>query len=641
MEMLRSVMLRNPDFVTLWSLWEPNALDERDNQLKNRRDLGTDATGLFTPLWYWAGDKVQLDIPDAAKAFEEDFYAVAKKTKTEFITEPYLYPIEGKEVLMLTVAVPILEGDKVLGVVGIDILLDSLQKILGDIQLYETGFGRLISNKGIVVTHKFPDRIGQIAPEWKDQDPQLLEVLKTGKSTIFESISVATGQLSLKAYVPVFFGDSPLPWVFGTVVPPSEVYAGTWNVILLNIVILIGGTLLVILVIWLLVSTFLSPLVKAKDALANVAKGEGDLTQELMVRSQDEVGLISTHFNTFTSALSGIIRTIRGSVDNLKMVGNGLASNMEETSASVYQINANIDSVKLQILGQSAGVSEVSATMEQIARNIDSLNSSIDRQGQSLDTSSSSIEEMVANIQSVTRNIDSSLKDVRELFQESERGYGQISEVTKAIQEVAAHSQGVLDANKVIQTIASQTNLLAMNAAIEAAHAGDAGRGFAVVADEIRKLAENSATQSKTITQVLKTLKTLIDGVVTRIIEAGNSFEVMRKSVQLVTHRQEEIKSSMEEQTHGSHQVLEALEQLRQISQEVQAGSSEMKLGSQSVVQEMQHLVAVTQDLQSNMEEMSRGTEEINEAISAVVKLTVENSTGISKVEEQTLRFKV
>jgi methyl-accepting chemotaxis protein len=640
---LFALLEKNPDALAVWTLWEPDALDGLDARYVNDSLSGSDGRGIFTPLIYREEDGLALTepAPDGWAAYGEPFYTGAKESLREHVTEPYFYPVDGVDVLMISLVAPIIRDGEFLGVLGMDILPDQLQQRLGELKLYESGFGRLIAHSGTVVTHPYVERIGETAPEWKNPPPEIEPVIQNNEINTFRSVSLATGQESMKTFVPVFFGESVDPWYFGTVVPPDEVYRFTTTTIQTYVISMGLGVLVIILVLWLLVRSFLKPLKKAADALADVAQGEGDLTRLLTVSSQDEVGQLSRHFNTFITSLSGIIASIKGVLWNLKNSGESLSANMEQTGAAVYQINTNIESVKEQIINQSAGVTEVSSTIEEIVRNVESLNGLISRQGRSLEDSAASTEEMVANIQSVTRNVESNLEEVFKLHSESEKGYGQLQEVTEVIRSVADQSEGLLEANKVIQGISAQTNLLAMNAAIEAAHAGDAGRGFAVVADEIRKLAESSASQTKNISQVLGALKKLIDSVVNQILDAGRSFEVVRHSVQSVTQRQEQIKSSMEEQSAGSSQVLGNLEELRNITSEVQTGSNEMTSGSQAILKEMQHLMRITQEIQGSMEEMTRGTEEINSAVASVVNLTQDNARGIAEMEQEVGKFTI
>jgi methyl-accepting chemotaxis protein len=248
---------------------------------------------------------------------------------------------------------------------------------------------------------------------------------------------------------------------------------------------------------------------------------------------------------------------------------------------------------------------------------------------------------MLANIQSVTQTLVRNAENVHSLANASEVGRSGLQEVAVDIQEIARESEGLLEINAVMENIASQTNLLSMNAAIEAAHAGEAGKGFAVVADEIRKLAESSSEQSKTIGTVLKKIKDSIDKITKSTDSVLNKFEAIDSGVRTVADQEENIRNAMEEQGQGSQQILEAIGQLNEVTQLVKSGSEEMLEGSQQVIGEGRNLESMTQEITNGMNEMSAGAEQINVAVGEVNEISGRNRDNIDILVQEVSRFKV
>jgi methyl-accepting chemotaxis protein len=248
---------------------------------------------------------------------------------------------------------------------------------------------------------------------------------------------------------------------------------------------------------------------------------------------------------------------------------------------------------------------------------------------------------MLANIRSVTETLIKNTANINSLAESSETGRVDLEKVAADIQEIARESEGLLQINSVMQNIASQTNLLSMNAAIEAAHAGESGKGFAVVADEIRSLAENAGVQSKTISSVLKKIKISIDAITKSTSVVMERFKTIEQDVKTVSNQELQIRSAMEEQEVGSRDILEAVTQLNTVTSEVKSASAEMTKESGDLVTESERLKEVTAEVAGGMDRMDTGVEQINTAVHRVNEISVETKDNIGTLNDEIGKFKV
>ncbi|MGP1577868.1 MAG: methyl-accepting chemotaxis protein [Treponema sp.] len=385
----------------------------------------------------------------------------------------------------------------------------------------------------------------------------------------------------------------------------------------------------------------ITPIIRTVQLLAGIAQGDGDLTVRLPINGNDEITALSIYFNKTIEKISDSIRTIGANSNTMEEIGSELASNMSETASAINEISANIGGVRQQAITQAASVTEIAATIEEIVRTIKQLNTSIETQAASAAQSSSSVEEMVANIASIGQTLGKTDEVIRSLTTATGDGKAMLVTSNTVTQKIAEESGSLLEASSVIQHIASQTNLLAMNAAIEAAHAGESGKGFAVVADEIRKLAEESSVQGKAITTTLKMLSGEIETLAASSKTVEEKFNTIFNLAEQVKEMSARLTEAMREQEHGSKEVLTAIKSINTVTVEVQAGSEEMLKGGKGVAQEMQKLDGFTRIITESMNEMASGAGQIKNAIQEVNDITQKNKRSIENLAEEVRKFKV
>ena len=286
-------------------------------------------------------------------------------------------------------------------------------------------------------------------------------------------------------------------------------------------------------------------------------------------------------------------------------------------------------------------VQKTGDVVEKIIHKIQNLDKEIEAQTEAVALSSAAVEEMAANIASITQTLEKNNNLIKEMYSMTIDGKNGARRANSIVTQIAERSDSLLEASVIIQNIASQTNLLAMNAAIEAAHAGETGKGFAVVADEIRKLAEESNAQGK---QIGGALKESIE-IIRVMIEAGNgaeqTFDRVYELATQISEREDFITKSMQDQMSANQEVLDAIKDINTTANTVKTNSSEMLSGSSDVAKEMNILDSLTQGITNSMDEMSAGALQINNAIVEINELVQQNRDSIGILANKVKEFTV
>ncbi len=573
---------------------------------------------------------------------DRDWFQAALRG-TAFIVEPRV--LRGTNKLQFIFAVPIKdERNATVGVLSAALSGQLLSEEIKDIVVGQTGECYVLGLGGTTIAHRDQKRVAaqDNVLNAAQKDASLTSTARFFRRAL-DAAASEVGYYMYKGgtYIASYAKIKTTGWTVIIKAPVKE-FMGTVNALRVSISV-IGALILLIAIAVVLFAaqTIVKPLRTTVDALQGIAQGDGDLTVRLPVHGNDEITDLSEYFNETIAKIGSAIKSVDDNSGVMQSIGDELSSNMTETASALNEISANIEGVKEQAMTQAASVTETSGTVAKIIQTIENLNGSIESQSASVVQPSASVEEMVANIASITQSLEKSDNMVKMLATATSEGKTTLQTSNAVTQKIAEASGGLLEASSVIQNIASQTNLLAMNAAIEAAHAGEAGKGFAVVADEIRKLAEESSAQGKAITDTLKKLSDEIAGLSASSKTVEEKFNAIFQLSENVRGMSAELTSAMKEQENGSREVLAAIKTISAVTAEVKDGSEEMLTGGKGVAQEMQKLDRLTAEIKDSMNEMSAGVTQINNAVQEVNELAQKNKDSIEGLAGEVRKFKV
>ena len=639
-----------------YSLAVANKISEYMNQMRYYSDSDVVATGnteqivewlrshtdtrkaYFSSIIYAGTDgEAYSDVGEQLNIQGESFFTqIIKNGKADYVDSP----VAKGGSATFHVARSAKRNGETIGVFAAEVSIENIQNMIRYIRFGESAQAWVVAGNGLVIG---------TAQENKHMKLNMLESSEPSLKVLFQNATnggmgsgwvkgIENGnERSFVTYTPI----TNTPWTFALSLSESQIYSTSRQLALVIVVIALITGILVIVVLLMMTHAFLNPLSTVEKIINSIASGNADLTQRITVSSNTEIGSVVDGFNSFTEKLHSMIKEMQGSKEDLSGYGEKLCAMIQENSAFLSETQKNIHEVESEVENQHIKVSSTVDAVDQISQAVESLDKEIKTQTQIIKESSSSITSMIGSIDEVSSSVKQLVTGFDTLQVSVDQGIAGQNSVNTQIQQIEQQSKMLNDANKVISSIASQTNLLAMNAAIEAAHAGEAGQGFAVVADEIRKLSETSSSQSRNIGNQLKGISNLISNVVHASSASDKTFSSIIEKIRETGTLMHEIEVSLQGQANDSKVISTNLSDINGATENVRNASEAVDGARKKIIDDVSDLKQSSDSVKGLVENMETNVHHIEDDDNALLNLSTSINNSIHRIGNQIDQFKV